>query len=331
MAFDHKDTDALYEKMIEPLLDKKGISAFRVDRSNRNDDIDDQIIAELGKCDFVIADLTYARPSVYFEAGVAQGRPVPVIYTCREDHFKYRQDDEHGNFRIHFDLQMKPVIKWEKPRDMSFFKKLTKRLGHVIRPLLRQKDEKEMVENKIAKFGVLPLNQKTSLLWHIFANKIRRQGFKYWEKTGGFYKILSKPNSLRWVETHFADGLSKKEIGIFTRGMNYSAERFLRKNFESEHFPRHISSDIIFCSIQPVPVSRISSALPNFRVYKSANLITAEGDDLVELKKYPKGKSEWEIDVKPKIKKIPHFITVNVIAGVKHEEEFKSHLKEVLE
>jgi hypothetical protein len=33
------------------------------------------------------ADLRYARPSVYFEAGYAE-RSVPVIYTVRRDHFR---------------------------------------------------------------------------------------------------------------------------------------------------------------------------------------------------------------------------------------------------
>jgi nucleoside 2-deoxyribosyltransferase len=138
MAFDRKDTDRLYDKAIKPILKQKGISQFRVDRSNRNDDIDDQILSELHKCDFVIADLTYARPSVYFEAGIAQGRPVPVIYTCRRDHFKDQSDDKYGNLRVHFDLQMKPIIRWTDNLSTSFSQNLEKRDNYVIRPLVQQ-------------------------------------------------------------------------------------------------------------------------------------------------------------------------------------------------
>src|SRR5215472_9716952 len=52
-------------------------------RLEHNDDIDKRIMKEIKACDFAIADLTYARPSVYFEAGFAQ-RSVPV--TSRKDH-----------------------------------------------------------------------------------------------------------------------------------------------------------------------------------------------------------------------------------------------------
>jgi nucleoside 2-deoxyribosyltransferase len=87
MAFSHPDTDAWFDKSLVPVLKRKGVSARRVDRLEHNDDIDDRILQELEGADFVLADLTYARPSVYFEAGYAQ-RVIPVIYTCRADHLE---------------------------------------------------------------------------------------------------------------------------------------------------------------------------------------------------------------------------------------------------
>src|SRR5262249_50457195 len=103
MAFDHNDTDAVYDLLIKPTLQRNGIVPIIVNRRQSNDDLNKQIIELLDGSDFCIADLTYARQSVYFEAGYAQ-RKSPVIYTVRRDHLKRGQPDD---LRVHFDLQMK--------------------------------------------------------------------------------------------------------------------------------------------------------------------------------------------------------------------------------
>jgi nucleoside 2-deoxyribosyltransferase len=58
--------------------------------------IDGEIIAEINRLTFMIADFTGHRGGVYFEAGIAMGLNVPVIWTCRKDdianlHFGIRQ------------------------------------------------------------------------------------------------------------------------------------------------------------------------------------------------------------------------------------------------
>ena len=111
-AFDRPDVDEVFTKVLVPLLRKLGIRPLRVDRVEHNDDIDDKIFALLDESDFCIADLSYARPSVYYEAGYAAGKGKPVIYLARRDHFKAKQNDPNGNFRVHFDLQMKNIIPW---------------------------------------------------------------------------------------------------------------------------------------------------------------------------------------------------------------------------
>src|SRR5690349_13253404 len=101
MAFDRDDTERDWRQLLRPALKSLDISATRVIDVEHNDDIDDRIRALLQSADFVVADLTYARPSVYYEAGYAE-REVPVVYTCRSDHFKARTDDPNGNLRVHF-------------------------------------------------------------------------------------------------------------------------------------------------------------------------------------------------------------------------------------
>lgn len=144
-AFDHKDVDEIYDKAIRPVLRSLKIRPMRVDRVEHNEDIDDKIFQFLDAADFCIADLTYARPSVYYETGYAFGTGRPVIYIARSDHFKAREDDMHGNLRMHFDLQMKNIIPWTRPSD-ALRKRLTRRIRHIVRRLLKQtaKSEKEI-------------------------------------------------------------------------------------------------------------------------------------------------------------------------------------------
>src|SRR5580704_7133706 len=122
MRFDEPQTDAVYDNLIRPALTCQGITPIRIDRVEHNDNIDARIIQEIEGCDLALGDLTFARPSVYFEAGFAEGRSVPVIYTCRKDHFTPKPDDTLANLRVHFDLQMKNIIPWNNEKDSRFMK-----------------------------------------------------------------------------------------------------------------------------------------------------------------------------------------------------------------
>ena len=89
MWFNEK-TDALYDNAIAPAVIAAGYQPTRIDRqTNFLGKIDDQIIAEMRRSRFVIADFTHdergVRGSVYYEAGFAHGLDIPVIFTCRAD------------------------------------------------------------------------------------------------------------------------------------------------------------------------------------------------------------------------------------------------------
>jgi len=177
MAFGHADTDKVYDDLIVPTLKDRKVRPIRIDRIEYNDDVDDRIIAELQECDFVIADLTYARPSVYFEAGYAQ-REVPVIYISRKDHFSPKADDEFGNYRVHFDLQMKNIIPWSSPTDHNFSKRLKARIDKVISPVLRQKKAEQQSNLESAQFAVLSTNAKLKLVSDICWSEISARGYR---------------------------------------------------------------------------------------------------------------------------------------------------------
>ncbi len=103
---------AAYDNGIEPAIEEAGYKAMRIDRKPDVDKIDDEIIAEIRRSRFLVADFTHgeegARGGVYFEAGFAFGLGIPVIYTCRADMVD----------KLHFDTRQYSHIVWETPEEL---------------------------------------------------------------------------------------------------------------------------------------------------------------------------------------------------------------------
>ena len=85
---------------------------MRIDSKEHSNKIDDEIIAEIRRSRFVVADFTSEedkpRGGVYYEAGFAMGLNIPVIWTCRADMI--------GN--VHFDTRQFNHITWDDPEDL---------------------------------------------------------------------------------------------------------------------------------------------------------------------------------------------------------------------
>jgi nucleoside 2-deoxyribosyltransferase len=108
--------DNLFEKELLPACEKYGYKPIRVDINEPTQTITDYIIESILKCECVIADLTYARPSVYFEVGFAHGQGIPLLLTCRKDHFKGKSD----SLRVHFDLEQYKISYWLIDKNNNF-------------------------------------------------------------------------------------------------------------------------------------------------------------------------------------------------------------------
>ena len=125
MWFDPSMNDA-WERGIEPGIEDAGYRPIRIDKAEFNDRIDDEIIAEIRRSRFLVADFTQdgerARGGVYYEAGFAHGLGLPVIFTCRKDVI----DDG----LIHFDTRQYKHIAWETPEDLR--KRLAERIAATI-------------------------------------------------------------------------------------------------------------------------------------------------------------------------------------------------------
>lgn len=175
MAFGRSDTDLFYEKQILPVLRRNGVRPIIINRHQSNDDLNFQIFEQLEIADFCIADLTYTRPSVYYEAGFAQ-RSVPVIYTVRKDHLDKGQPDD---LRIHFDLQMKPIIEWKTPDDETFGVRLEKRLyATILRSWNRTIRADKKFEDAKTEFDRLSMARKLVDLRRATIYALRKAGIR---------------------------------------------------------------------------------------------------------------------------------------------------------
>lgn len=286
MAFDHEDTDYLYENQILPVLKRNGIKPIIINRHQSNDDLNIQIIDQLQGADFCITDLTYARQSVYFEAGYAQ-RTISVIYTVRKDHLNSGQPD---HLRVHFDLQMKPLISWKSQNDPTFAERLEQRIKktfliHWNRSQTEQSNYQEYVE----KFNALPLDDRLTILRRQTIKSLQRLGFssQTWSSTNMFYhqKGAYGLSTIRngaynhinahkiskgianFVSIQSFQSLAKKDIYEF---MGYYSEYHVADELKRKAGKlgiRHLKviyHDNIFLSIKPVTIEKFAN---NFREF----------------------------------------------------------------
>jgi hypothetical protein len=88
MSFREEEEPALadYFRAMQRAAERVGpgrIELVRVDRVEGDYEISAQIMAEIDKCDVLLADFTLSPHNVYFEAGYARGRGKRVLQTAR--------------------------------------------------------------------------------------------------------------------------------------------------------------------------------------------------------------------------------------------------------
>lgn len=117
------DLDEVWENGFKKGIEEaKYFTAIRIDTVEHNEKIDDRIVAEIRRSGLLVADFTGNRGGVYFEAGLAQGLNIPVIWTCRSDCI----DD------VHFDTRQYNHIVWEDSDQLRT--RLTDRISATILP-----------------------------------------------------------------------------------------------------------------------------------------------------------------------------------------------------
>jgi len=108
MWFDPTTLD-VWEHGLQKGIVNAGYKALRIDKTEHLNKICDEIIAEIRRSRFLVADYTGHRAGVYYEAGFAAGRGLPVILTCRKDEMD----------KLHFDVRQFNCIDWQTQAELA--------------------------------------------------------------------------------------------------------------------------------------------------------------------------------------------------------------------
>jgi hypothetical protein len=112
----------IYDSTISEGILDAGYRPHKVDLREHNEKIDDEIIAQIRRSRFVLADFTGQRGGVYFEAGFGKGLGLEVFWSCRKDEID----------NLHFDIRQYNCIDWEPDKLTDFRKRITNRIESVI-------------------------------------------------------------------------------------------------------------------------------------------------------------------------------------------------------
>src|SRR5262249_2638895 len=274
MAVSRDDTDQIYDKHILPTLRAMGITAVFIGRLEHNDDIDKRIMREIEECDFVIADLTDVRPSVYFEADFAE-RKVPVVYTWRADHL----GQGTGDLRVHFDLLMRNIVPWSNPKDRRFASKLAKRIRVAIRPLIRQRRTDAQAKAEVDQFHARPLLERVRFVAETFRDVLTSSGYRSISDDNNYnipwFGRLPKRGVLEICGVYSADQFSKINIQTSVSNLlELVKSRFHRSEYDRYRYPgtkaphwaetkdvKRTVARLVFCSLRKIPNQRLEVAL----------------------------------------------------------------------
>jgi hypothetical protein len=200
---------------------------------------------------------------VYYEAGYFKGLGKSVIFIARKDHFSPKTEDVYGNFKIHFDLQMKNIIPWSSTKRVDTFKrKLLSRLKLISKPLLQRIEKDRKQEKGRLYFSRLSQKEKqlvieTQLLKFLkkrswIGNKLNLNSYAY---TTDIYKYYTKTlNKSKKYIFPFITLSATKEYFKYNR-MNLIQIKL------SEHF-KQVNQNILFISIRKIPKSRLEDLYP---------------------------------------------------------------------
>lgn len=334
MAFGRNDSDAIYQNSILPVLRRNNVKPVIINRQQSNDDLNIQIIERLKQADFCIADLTYTRPSVYFEAGFAQ-RSIPVIYTVRKDHLNKGQPED---LRVHFDLQMKPIIDWNSASDSSFADRLERRLKvTVLRDWRRNDNLRSKNDIEIKKFSSMPLQDRLISLRRHTINMMRQLDItsSSWEldKFGRnmFRQNAPKKYIIKGQENHITGMVKRKKklLAVAIQSYESITDRDLLDlreyygsvfhtmlKMSSAEISRidSIFSNIIILCLKPLSAAKIEKILTHYTPIEKSNRYAISPRTV--------NFQDYSINIG---------ITFHFVSGIQSLTHLKSELKDLIE
>lgn len=115
IALAFKGTDMIREG-IKAAIKDAGFEPVVVDEVEHNNQIVPEIFSQIGKCRFLVMDLSIPNYGAYYEAGIARGMGKTTILTCNRETYN---DTEHKGNRPHFDVAQQSMIIWEDIEDLK--------------------------------------------------------------------------------------------------------------------------------------------------------------------------------------------------------------------
>jgi len=107
MPLKNKKVRENFQYAIKPSVEKYGYQINPIDELQFSGSITNQILNEIVRSTFIIADLTDERPNCYYELGYAQALKKPIIILAEE-----------GTVR-HFDISVENWIFWNDFKDLK--------------------------------------------------------------------------------------------------------------------------------------------------------------------------------------------------------------------
>lgn len=300
MRIGEPTADRLFRKAISPALRACGLTPIRIDKIDHNDDIDDiddRIMEEIQRADIVVADLTFARPSVYFEGGYATGLGKPVIYTARGDHFRDKDGDPHGNLRVHFDLQMKNIIDWTDPESATFRKRLERRLRFVLAPIVRKRNADAAAAEVRAEFLRLPVSRRLEASSQAVATCLESLGYglvelgtteayPYTHATQmlarrvpekllnrGFVGTRRSPGAIEATWVRIEETLPLSSLSAMNTLLEVAPPHDM--NPPKGVRPGRVIEHVLLCSLKTLPISRVHTAFKAYRQVRDHEFVAS--------------------------------------------------------
>jgi len=122
------ETGKIWSEGIEQGILAAKYNPGRVDRTDHNNRIDDEIMVQIRKCNFMVADFTFQNRGVYFEAGFAQGLSKDVIWVCRDDSIRNKTDEFDPDVHHHFDVDKYNFLVWKEGEEELLSDRLKNRI-----------------------------------------------------------------------------------------------------------------------------------------------------------------------------------------------------------
>ncbi|MGO9417305.1 MAG: hypothetical protein ACLP51_19465 [Syntrophobacteraceae bacterium] len=109
--------DDVYQFGIKQPVEECGLFCQRVDEQHFTESILEQIVLNIKRARFIIADMTGCNPNVFYEVGYAHALEKPIIFLTQDDPRK-----------IPFDLKHKPHIHYHEKEVRNLKKTLLERI-----------------------------------------------------------------------------------------------------------------------------------------------------------------------------------------------------------